>query len=138
MQYTPFYELKGHRITETYVVEGVTYEAEIVINNLGFAMGMAGFDPFCVEVTLHKENETEPHGFSILLPKRKKSDASLEDRFIVPDITLFNSHRFTTAGEAKLVEAVHRYLEEARLYEKIGRRLNRFVVRLDGHPSSPS
>jgi len=138
MQYTPIYEQKGHRITETYEVAGVTYEAVIVINNLGFAMGMAGFDPFSVEISLQSANEAEPHCFSVLLPKRKKSEVLIEERFIVPDGRLCNSYRFTAPGEAKLAEAVHRYHATVKLYEKIGRRPNRFVVRLDGHPSDIS
>ena len=44
MQYTPIYEQKGQRITETYVVEGVAYHTQLVIQNQGFALGMAGYD----------------------------------------------------------------------------------------------
>jgi len=100
---------RGHRITETYEVEGVAYATQISIQNQGFAMGMAGFDPFSVEITHQSANEAEPHCFSVLLPKRKKSEALIEERFIVPDGSLCNSYRFTAPGEAKLAEAVHRY-----------------------------
>jgi len=120
MQYTPIYELKGQRITETYTVEGATYEADIAIHNQGFALGMAGYDPIAVDISLMKDDESAPHSFSVLFPKVRASDCPPQERFFTKDRSTPVSYRFTAKGEEILADAITRYHAELQLYETIG------------------
>jgi len=133
MQYTPIYEQKGQRITETYTVEGVTYEADIIIKNQGFALGMAGYDPVAVDISLMKDDKSAPYSFSVLFPKVRASDCQPQERFFTRDWSTLDSYRFTPKGEEKLAEAITRFHAELQLYKTIGRKPERFVVRFDDH-----
>lgn len=131
MQYTPIYELKGQRITEIYTVEGATYHAQLVIQNQGFALGMAGYDPVAVHIVLTKGDESAPYSFSVLFPKVRASDCEPHERFFTKDRSTPDSYRFTPKGEEKLVEAIVRFHAELELYKTIGRKPERFVVGFD-------
>lgn len=133
MQYTPIYEQKGQRITETYTVEGVAYHAQFVIQNQGFALGMAGYDPVAVDISLMKDDESAPYSFSVLFPKVRASDCPPQERFFTKDRSTPDSYRFTAKGEEILADAITRYHAELQLYETIGRKPERFVVRFDDH-----
>ena len=134
MQYTPIYELKGQRITETYTVEGVAYHAQFVIQNQGFALGMAGYDPVAVDISLMKDDESAPYSFSVLFPKVRASDCEPHERFFTKDRSTPDLYRFTPKGEEKLVEAIVRFHAELELYKTIGRKPERFVVGFDDSP----
>lgn len=134
MQYTPIYELKGQRITETYTVEGVAYHAQFVIQNQGFALGMAGYDPVAVDISLMKDDESAPYSFSVLFPKVRASDCPPHERFFTKDRSTPDSYRFTAKGKEKLVEAIVRFHAELELYKTIGRKPERFVVGFDDSP----
>ncbi len=134
MQYTPIYELKGQRITETYTVEGATYEADIAIHNQGFALGMAGYDPIAVDISLMKDDESAPYSFSVLFPKVRASDCPPQERFFTKDRSTPVSYLFTAKGEEILADAITRYHAELQLYETIGRKPERFVAGFDDSP----
>lgn len=134
MQYTPIYEQKGQRITETYTVEGVTYEADIIIKNQGFALGMAGYDPVAVDISLMKDDESAPYSFSVLFPKVRASDCPPQERFFTKDRSTPDSYRFTAKGEEILADAITRYHAGLQLYETIGRKPERFVAGFDESP----
>ena len=131
MQYTPIYEQKGQRITETYTVEGVAYHAQFVIQNQGFALGMAGYDPVAVDISLMKDDESAPYSFSVLFPKVRASDCPPQERFFTKDRSTPDSYRFKAKGEEILADAITRFHEEVRRYAIIERRPERYVARFN-------
>lgn len=122
MQYTPVYALKGYRVTETYVIDDVIYEAEIEVKSQGWSAGLAGYDPHGVEVSLSADNHLVGV-VSISFPLTRKSDPV---RYVYGDL-----HRPTFSEEAKhiLSKAVCAFLAEKRLYATINRNLERFSYR---------
>ncbi|ADY13338.1 hypothetical protein [Sphaerochaeta globosa] len=132
MQYTLMYIQKGHRITETYEVEGVTYYAELNVLNQGFALGMAGYDPIAVDISLTNErNPTTIEHFSAVFPKIKASECTCEDRYLVKDKKDADLYRFTSKGEQAIEQAILQYLNEVLLYQTINRKPNRYVAHIN-------
>lgn len=129
MQYAPIFIQKGYRITETYEVAGVTYHTELSIKSQGFALGMAGYDPIAVEIAIGEEANTET--FSVLFPKIKSNQCPEQDRYLIRDGNQPDLYRFTQKGEEALKTAVNTYLEEVKLYQRIGRKPQRFTVQID-------
>lgn len=132
MQYTPLYVQKGHRITEIYEVEGFINYAELGILSQGFTLGVPGYDPIAVDISLIKErNAAAIEHFSVLFPKIKASERTCEDRYLVKDKKDADLYRFTSKGEQAIEQAILQYLNEVKLYQTINRKPNRYVACID-------
>jgi len=68
MKYHPIWKLEHCRITNTYEVEGRTYEAELIPESPGFCAGMAGYGIYCITV-LVSEEERQVLNLSMVFPK---------------------------------------------------------------------
>lgn len=122
MQYTPVYALKGYRVTETYVIDDVIYEAEIEVKSQGWSAGLAGYDPHGVEVSLSTDNHLVGV-VSISFPLTRKTNSV---RYVFGAL---EKPTFTEAAQKVLTQAVYAFLAEKRLYATINRNLERYSYR---------
>ncbi len=120
MQYTPVYVLKGYRVTETYSIGEVIYEAEIEVKTQGWSMGMAGFDPHTVVLGLRTGHHSVGT-IRVSFPFTKKTDAV---RYVYGDL---NRPTFSEEAQQVLAQAVSAFLAEKSLYATINRTLDRFT-----------
>ena len=85
MKYETKMKFDKHIISEEYVVDSKTYQAELEIHNIGFITGMAGYDACTVEVILYQKGEEFPIGrIGIDFPMILRLDGTNTKRMLEP------------------------------------------------------
>jgi hypothetical protein len=136
MNYQPILKLESCRITETYVVEGRTYEAELIPSNPGFCAGMAGFGTYCITVLI-KEKEKQVLDLSLIFPKGKNPHQlmALEDTPASTSNEEAMVHgrikHISPFGEETIEKAVRFYLGKGKPNVPEGMRMDHYTIVVD-------
>jgi hypothetical protein len=136
MNYQPIWKLESCRITETYVVEGRTYEAELLPSNPGFCAGMAGFGTYCLTVSL-KEKEEQVLELSLIFPKGKNPHQlmALDETpcSTSKEETTFQGRirHISPFGEETIEKAVRFYLSKGKANVPEGMRMDHYTILVD-------
>jgi hypothetical protein len=137
MNYQPIWKLDYCRITETYEVEGRTYEAQLYPENPGFCAGMAGYGTYCIAVALKEKGQDKIElNLNFRFPKGNNPHQLMEpyEREIATSgstgINLDQTNRLSAFAEETIGKAVRFYLSDHGPKAPEGMEMNHYSLKI--------